>query len=254
MINSSKNIKIIKEVLESPGYTTAINLQEWELKYLRDSIESQWIAVMSEAVPTETQKIRDVRITKYHELSSLVDHNVVWNKFNRCLSQRVVQKIELMPFFARLKEIFGDFKISDIAYDTEVIKGSKEVYWRLVRPGVPSDVGSLHADKWFHEILGFKDKIFNEKTYTLKVWIPIFCEPGKNGLLLVPDSHKRAWNYSMKLVNNIPKLIFEDEADSVLIETSPGNLLIFNESILHGGAINMGHETRVSMEITMCFE
>jgi hypothetical protein len=253
MPNIPENKKILKEVLESPGYSTAINLQDWELKYLRDSIESQWIAVMEEAIPTESQKIRDSRMTKYHELSSLVDHNVIWNKFNRCLSQNVVQKIETLPFFAKLKDIFGDFKISDVAYDNEVIKGAKEVYWRLVRPGVQSDVGPLHADKWFHEILDFGGKIFNENTYTLKFWVPIYCEPGKNELMIVPDSHQKIWKHSMKLVDGLPKPVFEDQADPILVETEPGNALIFNEDVLHGGALNMGQETRVSLEITMVF-
>ena len=246
--------KIIEKVMVSPGFSTDISLNHEELDYLREKITKQWLEVFLEEVPCNAKEIRDAGIIKYHEVSYLIDHNKVWNKSNRCLSQDVVIEIESMPFFKKLLKIFGDFNISDVAYDGEVIKGSKEVYWRLVRPGVSSDVGTLHADKWFHEILDFKSKIFNEKTYTLKVWIPIFCEPGKNGLLIVPNSHSRDWKYSSKLVEGIPKLIFEDKADPVLIETPPGNMIIFNESILHGGAINMGNETRVSMEITMCFE
>lgn len=253
MKNSNENKKIYNEVLISPGYSKAINLEEWELNYLRDSIESQWKAIMTEALPFESQKINKSKITKYHEISHMINHNNVWNKFNRCLPQNVVKKIESMPFFYRVKEIFGEFNISDIAYDNEVIKGRKEVYWRLVRPGIASDVGSLHADKWFHEILEFKDKIFTEGVHTLKIWIPIYCEPGKNGLMIVPDSHKKKWKYSTKLIDKLPKPIFEDKANPILIDTKPGNALIFNEDLLHCGALNNGKETRVSIEITMVF-
>ena len=151
---------------------------------------------------------------------------------------------------AILKDIFGNFKISNIVYDQILVKDSEEIYWRLVRPEAESDVGVLHADKWFHEILS--SEYIPKKTTSLKLWIPIYCEPGKNGLLIVPNSNKREWEYvltSNKLGQQKPVIV--DSPPSILINTPPGNMIIFSDSTLHGGAPNRGLKTRVSVEITL---
>ena len=244
---------ILYQTIEDPGYSAAISLDQEELNFFRAAIESQWLFAIEKAYPQHLDKFKQAGIARYHELADLVDHNTLWNKVNRCLPQETVNKIKSFPFFKRLKKEFGEFNISDIAFDDQVKVGFEEIYWRLVRPNVASDVGPLHADKWFHEILHFDEKILEKGSYTIKIWIPIFCEPGKNGLLMSPNSHKRSWAHTMKVVNGLPKPVFQDKAEVSLLETHPGNALIFNEDTLHGGAINKGVKTRVSAEITMVF-
>jgi len=245
---------IIRQVLEDPGYSTALSLNEAELTFFRGAIEKQWLETIENTYPEHVEKFKNIGIANYHQLSDLIDHNALWNKVNRCLPQDVVDKIKKLPFLKKLKEVFGEFKISDIAYDDQVKIGYEEIYWRLVRPNIATDVGSLHTDKWFHEILNFDEKILAKDAYTIKIWLPIFCEPGKNGLLIVPNSHKKTWEHSMKIVNGLPKPVLLEKAEAILIDTRPGNMLIFNENMLHGGAKNLGLETRVSVEITMVFK
>jgi hypothetical protein len=245
--------KILVEAIDTPGYSATMSLSNEELAFFRDAIEKQWLDTIRREYPEHAECFAERGIARYHELAHLVDHNRVWNKANRCLPQAVVQTIKNQKFIADLKAIFGEFTISDVAYDDKTISGQEEIYWRLVRPDTPSDVGPLHADKWFHEILGMSGKAFPNGSFTIKIWIPIYCEPGKNGLMMVPESHKRTWRHSMKMVNNIPKPTFDDQAEPVLIATPPGNMLIFHEETLHGGALNTGNETRVSSEITMVF-
>ena len=231
-----------------------MSLNNEELNLFRDAIQNQWLEAIRREYPELADHFAELGIARYHELSHLIDHNKVWNKSNRCLPPNFVQTIKGKDFFVKLKQLFGEFVISDVAYDDKVISGEEEIYWRLVRPNTPADVGPLHADKWFHEILGLGGKAFPENSFTLKIWIPIYCEPGKNGLLIVPASHKKTWRHSMAVINGIPKPVFEDQADPVLIATPPGNMLIFHEKTLHGGALNNGKETRVSAEITMVFK
>ncbi len=38
-----------------------------------------------------------------------------------------------------------------------------------------------------------------------------------------------------------------------MMPTEPGTLVIFNERLLHGGAVNHAGTSRVSVEITMMF-
>jgi ectoine hydroxylase-related dioxygenase (phytanoyl-CoA dioxygenase family) len=91
---------------------------------------------------------------------------------------------------------------------------------------------------------------------TAKIWLPIYCEPGRNGLIVVPDSHTRSWRYREVEQNGYLKPQLEeniDDSSCVLVETPPGTLLIFNERLLHRGAVNRGGTSRVSVEITMVF-
>jgi hypothetical protein len=245
--------KILAEAIESPGYSSAMRLSHDELSFFREAIQKQWLDTIRREYPELADRFAEIGIARYHELAHLVDHSRLWNKSNRCLPQAFVQQAKTKKFFADLKKEFGEFTISDVAYDDQTVSGQEEIYWRLVRPNTPSDIGPLHADKWFHEILGFSGRVLPEGAFTIKIWFPIYCEPGKNGLMMVSESHKRSWKHGMTIVNGLPKPVFEDHADAVLIPTEPGNMLIFHEDTLHGGAMNNGVETRVSAEITMVF-
>jgi hypothetical protein len=243
---------ILFEVMQSPGYSVGLSLTAEELQLFRDMIESQWLATINKEYPEYADQFKSIGVSRYHELAHLLDHNVVWNKANRCLPEADVQILKSQPFFSSLQEIFGDFKISDVVYDSTNVPGKEEIYWRLVRPNVATDVGPLHADKWFHE-LGQGGLSSSKPDFTIKVWIPIFCEPGKSGLMVVPDSHEKEWRHGSVLVKGRLKPTFEDIAEPILIETLPGDMLIFREETLHGGAVNLGEQTRVSAEITMVF-
>lgn len=246
--------RVLAEVIKTPGYSTAMSLSGEELSLFRSAIEKRWLETIRQEYPEHADRFAELGIARYHELAHLVDHNRIWNKSNRCLPQDVVNVIKSKDFLENLKQIFGEFTISDVAYDDKTVSGLEEIYWRLVRPNTPSDVGPLHADKWFHEILGLGGRAFPEGAFTMKIWIPIYCEPGKSGLMIVPESHTRTWQHGMRLVDNIPKPVFEDHANPVLIATPPGNMLIFHENTLHGGAVNCGNQTRVSAEITIVFK
>jgi len=71
----------------------------------------------------------------------------------------------------------------------------------------------------------------------------------------VRNSHLKEWKHSFTINNQgQPKPLFEDFAEPELINTPPGNALIFPEGTLHCGAINAGSKTRVSVEITLILE
>jgi len=123
-----------------------------------------------------------------------------------------------------------------------------------VRPEAVSDVGPIHADKWFHNVLRSGYGMFPLGIATVKIWIPIYCESGKSGLIVVPDSHKREWQYEYVDKAGLKKPVIKEgleDVSRVLVPTDPGTLLVFNERLLHGGAVNHGSTTRVSSEITL---
>ena len=250
------NIK--EKIFGEPGFSADLSLNSQELSFFQDAIQSQWLSRIAEIYPHFVEKYGQEKINNYHRYSAEINHEALWPKQHRLLSQNIVEDIKNFDFIAKLKSDFGPFSSSNVVFDTKVKDDEQEIYWRLVRPGVTSDIGPLHADKWFHNLVGGSDYgMFPPETTTVKMWIAIYTEPGLNGLLVVPNSHHKDWKYSTVEKNGqIKPQIEEDESllNTLLVPTKPGTFLIFNERLLHGGAINQGSYTRVSAEITMVFD
>ncbi len=242
-----------EQVFGDRGYSSDMHLDPYELAIFQTHIYQQWIDVLGSKYPALREKGESLGIVYYHYFSDRIDHSSLWPKKNRLLPPHAVAEIKSLSFMQRLREEFGDFSLSDI-YDTHQHHGEEEIYWRLVRPRQQGDVGSLHRDCWFHEAFNNGKGMFPKGTTTIKVWIPIYCEPGKSGLAIVAGSHLRTWRYHVEMVGGNPKPILDEDISQIeakLIPTEPGNLLIFNENVLHGGALNRGEKTRVSAEITL---
>jgi Phytanoyl-CoA dioxygenase (PhyH) len=252
----TKALELKRKIFEAPGFSADVRLGADELAVFRSAIAEQWLSVISARHPDLAPRFQEAGLPNYHTLSHLIDHEKLWPKKNRCLPARSCEQIKALPFLQILKQEFGEFRLSDVNYDDVHEAGREEIYWRLVRPDAPDDVGSIHADKWFHGFIPPDKKVLPPGSTTVKIWIPIYSIAGKNGLMIVPNSHLREWRYrGVPGRGGIKPEIDEDvEALGVqLMLTDPGDLLIFNEATLHGGAVNRGGQTRVSAEITMLF-
>ncbi len=246
-------MKIKDQVFGSKGYSSDLKLSSNELVKFRKLVTNHWLQTISIANPNLFTRAKELGIENYHELSKDLDHKSLWPKSSRVLSQLDVQEIKKFDFFQLLKNEFGDFSISDV-YDTYQHHGQEEIYWRLVRPNVNSDVGPLHSDTWFHQSFNMGNGMFPPGSMTVKIWIPLYCEPGKNGLAIVKGSHLKEWKFHVETIDGLPKPIPDDDLSEVgaeLISTEPGNMLVFHENTLHGGVVNLGNKTRVSAEITI---
>jgi hypothetical protein len=244
------------KIFDTPGYSSDVRLTPEELEVFRAAITEQWLDVIGKAHPELVAQFREVGIARYHELSHLLKHESLWPKQHRCLPLHSCQQIRGLPFLQTIRAEMGEFAISDVFYGDTHEAGREEIYWRLVRPNAPRDIGGIHADKWFHDVMGMDDRAFAAQAETVKIWIPIYSQPGRNGLMIVPDSHRRQYRYHGEPgAGGMKPIIDEDPATlgAQLMLTEPGNMLIFNEGILHGGAVNLGDQTRVSVEITLVF-
>ena len=237
----------IRDALENEdGYQTGLHLDQEELTQIRSFITNSWLLNIGKyTTPQITEKFKLEGINRYHKLAHHLDHGSIWPKAVRILNREAVAEIRSMSLIRTLEEQFGYFEISD-----EDNVGHEEIYWRLVRPNSPKDVGPLHADAWFWDLghgvtpSGYK---------RVKVWIAIYCTPGQDGFKFVPGSHKKEWPYDGELRNGItkPKIgISEKELDVVIFNSMPGEAIVFNDHLLHGGAVGK-NETRVSLEFTM---
>lgn len=205
---------ILTEIFGKSGYSTAFSITDHELEYFRDLINKQWIAHIESTYPEHAARFREAGLERYHELSHLVSHSDLWPKEQRVLSREAVEKALQLDFIRRLRTLLGiDFRVSDVLFFSESIAGYPEIYWRLVRPGVTTDVGGMHADRWFHDV---QDTLFGDDETTLKMWLPIFTEAGRNGLFVVPGSHLKNWRVkytrestalvALRLTNRLPMM------------------------------------------------
>ena len=237
----------IKAALENEaGYLTGLHLTQDELTKIQSLITSSWLLnISNNTTPQILEEFKSARINRYHELAHLLDHGSIWPKVSRILNPDAVTEIRSMSLMRRLEDEFGYFEISD-----EDNVGHEEIYWRLVRPNSPTDVGPLHADAWFWDL---GHGVTPRGCKRVKVWIAIHCTPGKDGFKFVPGSHKHEWPYHGELRDGItkPKIgVSEKELDVVIFNSQPGEAIIFNDHLLHGGAVGQ-NETRVSLEFTM---
>ena len=242
-----------EQVFGAKGYTADLKMSTIELEKFRNIVSRNWLQTIASVNPLLISKAKEFGIENYHLFSDLLNHKSMWPKSSRVLSKKEVQEVKSLNFFQILKNEFGNFSISDV-YDTYQHHGQEEIYWRLVRPNIKSDVGSLHSDTWFHQSFNMGRGMFPPGTTTVKIWIPLYCEAGKNGLAIVEGSHLKKWKFHIETVDGLQKPVPDDDLSdlgSQLITTEAGNMLIFNENTLHGGVVNQGSKTRVSAEITM---
>lgn len=237
---------LANELETGHGYYLGLSLSKNELDLLRSLVEAQWIENIKMHAPEYCEKFADLGITKYHELSHLVDHASIWSIKNRILSQESVDIVRSTQFVKSLENFFGQFEFADV----EGI-GREEIYWRLVRPNQPTDIGPVHADQWFWDL---GHGVMKPNVTRVKVWLALFCEPGLNGLLLLPESQKKEWKYHGEFRHGFVKPQIDENVDALplqLIHTKPGDSIIFHDKLLHGGALNQGQWTRVNLEFTM---
>ena len=241
----------LNQLYDTPGYISNLSLETNELSFFREAITLQWMLKIKEVSLDTFYKIKknNISIENYHLISESINHESIWSKRSRVLDKVITYKFLKSSFFNKLENLFGNIIISD-----EEDLGYGNIYWRLVRPNKSNDVGPYHRDSWFWDL----NKSFPKPDYPftrIKIWISIYNELGKNGLLAEKNSHKRRdilWKGKFK--DGIIKPILNDNQENFnmeLIPTKAGDCIIFNDDLLHGGAINLGLKTRISVEFTI---
>lgn len=227
------------------GYVTGLSFSPQELDMVRELVKAQFLERISVRNSSVNPVFKKNEMDRYHEYSHLLDHDSLWPKAARILDMSAVEKIRGTSLFNKLEEEFGVFAISD-----EDNIGHEEIYWRLVRPNSPTDVGPLHADAWFWDLGHGQTPAGAQR---VKVWISLYSEAGKNGFQFVPGSHQREWKYHGVHKHGIIKPQIDEDLtslDRAIFNGKPGDAIVFHDRLLHGGIIG-GTTTRVSLEFTI---
>jgi hypothetical protein len=186
---------------------------------------------------------------KYHANISEDQHRVMGTKVNRILT---ADQSDDVIAFESVQNVFrhmpGYIPMS-VTYGRTGKEDRPEVYFRLVRPGKSSDVGSMHKDLWFHELY---HSDFDKVSY--KLWIAIEGAPGQNGLYIYPETREMDLHYKTVETPDGPRPVPDFDTANVgpeiLVPTASGDAILFQDTLLHRGAINAADTTRVSVEIT----
>ena len=249
---------------ETDGFCIPFTLSGKELSAVRQMLTQQLRSHLAVISPECESVYRDCDIQQYHLISHLFDHHRLMKMEHRNLPQAATEAIQDMPFFRKLMDWFENATIEDpLGY---------RINWRVSRPGEASDTFPAHADQWyFANYEGISDTTLtwateeknrlkwvsnhsNQLNFTvIHVWIPVYCEPGRNGLLVAPGSHLKNWQYERMAEGptgtTFPKfeLLANETVNLELLPTEPGEVLLFHDRLLHQGAVNEGENTRVSL-------
>ena len=216
-----------------------------DLKIIRTIVNSHWKKVLISNYPKNFNSTEFPEIYDYHKISDQINHKKLWPMKNRILSLSDYKKILSTDLFNTIKSIYTDAEVSD-----ENNIGHGEIYWRIVRPKSPKDVGSVHADKWFWDI---NNDYTPPNSRRIKFWLSLWCE-GNNGLGVIPNTQKSKYNFKYEFKDGENKPIFLPEENNLKlfkINSKPGTLVIFHDNLLHGGCLNESGLTRVSIEFTI---
>jgi len=240
---------LLGKLYEEDGFCVVDILDDWGLEELRHIVNDKFHEIIRIKYPEFFEEFANLRAKQYHKKSSLIDHANTFRKAMRTFDRELVDRFMRLPWMERLSDLVGPFAVLGVG---EV--GLPDVYMRMVRPNAASDVGPIHADRWFTEL---GNHVIDPNLSLLKIWIPVYSEPNKDGLLGVPGSHieYRDLRYDNELRDGFIKPVLPKSTEQALspirIKARPGQAVVFGYNFLHGGSLNEGLHTRVSLEATL---
>jgi len=238
-------MRILDELTDGPGFCLE-QFAPAELDFVRGLIEAQYLGRLGTLQPDILRTARERGIARYHTLPITFDHAKAWPKTARLLDAKYIADFSRMGFFRRIRAQLGPSAV--ISHD--------ELNWRLVRPNQPTDIGPLHADKWFWDA-GYGYGSMPAGYDRFKVWCAIHTEPGANGLCVKSGSHRQTWRHHVEEKDGVRKPVFDENPADIEMELLPlgaGGMVLFHDEMLHGGVVNRGTTCRVSIELTVLFD
>jgi ectoine hydroxylase-related dioxygenase (phytanoyl-CoA dioxygenase family) len=145
------------------------------------------------------------------------------------------------------KNFWGHNKFS-IKLVVDKSSNNKSVF-RLARPYAYSkkDVGGYHVD------MHYAGKIRKNYNELFTIWTPLIGFSKKYSLKLSPKSH--LINHNIKdivkqklYISKIFKLQYANRFYFKRLNLKKGQSILFHPNLLHGGSVNLGKKTRVSMD------
>jgi len=169
--------------------------------------------------------------------------NLVRDKKNRLLSSQSCNEA--------VTSLIENHLLSERDFITdEECLGYPNIYWRLVRKNSQTDVGPVHADKWFWDLNEWR---IPDGYQRMKVWIPLIQSSNTSSFLGLCESHLENYSYSHLEDDGGKRRPSFTQAEIIAkLEPLPvysGSVIIFHDEFLHGGRST--NTTRISIEFTV---
>ena len=197
------------------------------------------------------QKIKKLNSKNLHSFHRInFDH-----KYYKKMIQTKNRNFSLNPRFLKkkiikskiskiLKQVWGhdEFRIIWVGSPSKKEFKNNRAGFRIARPKKKSDVAKEHIDS------------YNDlKNYFFTIWIPLIGFNKKYSLKIYPKTHRLDHSKEVNKYNHNNSRLFKKKYLKNFSEKrfalKKGNVIIFNQNLIHGGAINNGNKTRISVEI-----
>jgi hypothetical protein len=249
MVELKLAASVLHDDYASRGYCIMPPPPSQEQEWLHAFVQEKWLGALRAGHPEIENEAIESGIGHYHDISGKLDHGTFWTKDRRIFSPVEVDVLlQTLSVFDNLRSVFGDFRVEDI----EGI-GYPEIYWRLVRPGTPSDVAIAHKDTWFFSITNHMSP--EQQVGIVKVWLPVVTLVGGSGLAVSPGSHKVDIPYKSEVRHGRAKptgdVAVLDAFPMTLLPLEVGQAVAFDKGLLHKGVAHQGDITRVSIEFAI---
>jgi hypothetical protein len=249
MFEVSSAVKTLLNDFASNGYCVMPSPPVQEQEWLHAFVQEKWLGALRAGHPEIETEAIESGISHYHDIAGKLDHGAFWTKDRRIFSPIEVDALlQTLSVFDTLRSVFGNFRVEDI----EGI-GYPEIYWRLVRPGTPSDVAIAHKDTWFFSITNHMSP--EQQVGIIKVWLPVVTQVGGSGLAVSPGSHKVDIPYKSEVRHGRAKptgdVAVLDAFPMTLLPLEVGQAVAFDKGLLHKGVAHEGDITRVSIEFAI---
>lgn len=233
----------LSRVFGNSGFSTD-TLSENDLSLMRSLVIECYKSNIQKNFPKDSLAVNRP-IYEYHEISETINHASIWTKAARLLPVELVNLFMKSQLMTNIVEEFPSAFISD-----EENFGCPEVFFRLVRPNAPTDVGPLHADSWFWEANQWS---IPDGFQRVKIWISLWSGANEFGFKYLPGSHNNDYKHSIEFRDGKYKPLFDAnqiQQEIEIFKSLPGDFIIFNDNLLHGGQ-STATNTRVSLEFTL---
>ncbi len=204
-------------------------------------------------------------LSNYHKFVDANKHKQVINSSTRCISvnKKIIDKIKnnrSIKIILKSRWKHSNFIIPDLNYLNGITKTTSrknlrknEILFRIVAPKKISFSLSAppHLDLNAGKIINRKKE--GKTPVSFSLWTPIVGFSKKYTLNFAPGSH--LFNHPIGKIENQNKYIsrtfdkkYYKKFKFKRLNLKPGECILFDINLLHGGAENLGNKTRVSIE------
>ena len=199
------------------------------------------------------KKLTSKNVESYHKMIlNEEDHKkvVAATKRSIALHRGMCQKIKNNFFIKNLiKMNWNNDKFNIKLFMKKKVMNNHAVF-RLARPRRISkaDVGGYHID------LHYNNRINKNMNKLFTIWTPIVGFNKKYTLKISPKSHKKHHPISQfekqsTYISKVFKKKYTEKFKFIRPNLKIGEAIIFHPNLLHGGSLNLGQKTRISLDL-----